>query len=430
MLKLLASVAFGAVLVSTPAARLPPAPQAAAGAEATSAAAAARDRNRECGRSPGTCRRGARSPAERGDRRAQARRHRAAGAGGDRRQEAARRGGAGRPRRSDPVSEGDRHSARWCRRREPMSLDTMFDLASLTKVVATTTSVMMLVERGQLRLNDRVADFIPGFERYGKARHHHPPPADPHLGPAAGPGSRRGVDRQRHGDRAGDRGSARPTPPGQRFVYSDINFFLLGDIVRRVSGVTLDRFAKQEFFDPLGMKDTMFLPPAALRSRIAPTEAACRSSWPCEGAQTQMLRGVVHDPTARRMGGVAGHAGLFSTAADLAIFCRMLLGRRGVPRHPRPLAADGREDDQPGRSAPTRTSAVSAGTSTRRTRRTAASCCRSARSGTPASPARRCGSIRRPGCSSCSCRTACTRTARGTSRRCARASRPWRRRRS
>ena len=116
------------------------------------------------------------------------------------------------------------------------------------------------------------------------------------------------------------------SPPGTRFVYSDINFFLLGDIVRRVSGKPLDLFAKQEIFDRLGMKDTTFLPAQGLRSRIAPTERCPPMPMPCEEDQTQMLRGVVHDPTARRMGGVAGHAGLFSTAADLAIFCRMLLG--------------------------------------------------------------------------------------------------------
>jgi uncharacterized protein YbbC (DUF1343 family) len=211
---------------------------------------------------------------------------------------------------------------------EPMSLDTIFDLASLTKVVATTTSVMLLVERGKVRLNDRVATFIPGFERYGKAditiRH-----LLTHMS-----GLRPDVD-------LGEAWTGSDTavalaieevptaPPGQRFVYSDINFFLLGDIVRRVSGQPLDKFAKQEIFDPLGMKETTFLPPASLRPRIAPTESCLPFAWPCEGAETQMLRGVVHDPTARRMGGVAGHAGLFSTAADLAIFCRMLLGGGG-----------------------------------------------------------------------------------------------------
>ncbi len=145
------------------------------------------------------------------------------------------------------------------------------------------------------------------------------------------------------------------------------------------------------------MKDTMFLPPRALRPRIAPTESCTPLRWPCEGAETQMLRGVVHDPTARRMGGVAGHAGLFSTAADLAIFCRMLLdgGVYHGARMLSPLAvAKMTSPDDRRRSA---TCAASAGTSIRRTRRIAASCCRSGRSGTPASPARRCGSIRRPG---------------------------------
>ncbi len=92
-----------------------------------------------------------------------------------------------------------------------------------------------------------------------------------------------------------------------------------------MSGAPLDRFAHDRIFAPLGMKDTMFLPPAAVRRRIAPTESCTPLGWPCQGPDMSMLRGIVHDPTARRMGGVAGHAGLFSTAADLAIFSRMLL---------------------------------------------------------------------------------------------------------
>ena len=207
---------------------------------------------------------------------------------------------------------------------EAMTTDTIFDLASLTKVVATTTSVMMLIEDGKVRLNDRVATFIPGFERYGKGditiRH-----LLTHVS-----GLRPDVDL---GDMWTGYGKAielaiEETPtaaPGERFVYSDINFFLLGDIVRRVSGKTLDEFARQRIFTPLGMKDTGFNPPAAVHARVAPTENCTPYGWPCEGADRRILRGVVHDPTARRMMGVAGHAGLFSTAADLSIFCRMLL---------------------------------------------------------------------------------------------------------
>ena len=207
---------------------------------------------------------------------------------------------------------------------EPMTLDTMFDVASLTKVVATTTSVMMLIEQGRLRLVDRVATFIPGFERYGKAditiRH-----LLTHVS-----GLRPDVDLG--DDWVGTDAAIKlaieevPTaPPGARFVYSDINFFLLGEIVHRITGKPLDQYTQERVFKPLGMKDTMFNPPASLMSRIAPTESCTPFGWPCDGPGRKMLRGVVHDPTARRMNGVAGHAGLFSTAADLAIFSRMLL---------------------------------------------------------------------------------------------------------
>ena len=222
---------------------------------------------------------------------------------------------------------------------EPMTLDTVFDLASLTKVVATTTSVMMLVEDGRIRLSDRVAAYIPGFERYGKGditlRH-----LLTHVS-----GLRPDVD-------LADDWTGYDTaitlaieevpgsPPGERFVYSDINFFLLGDIVRRVSGQPLERFAKERIFAPLKMTDTMFLPPASLQSRIAPTESCTPYGWPCEGPDMKMLRGTVHDPTARRMGGVAGHAGLFGTAADLSVFVRTLLagGAFGGRRILSPLA--------------------------------------------------------------------------------------------
>jgi uncharacterized protein YbbC (DUF1343 family)/CubicO group peptidase (beta-lactamase class C family) len=209
---------------------------------------------------------------------------------------------------------------------ETMTLDTIFDMASLTKVIATTTSVMKLMEDGRIRMNDRVAAFIPGFERYGKAditiRHlmTHTSGLRPDLDLADDwSGSEVAINLAIE--------EVPTSSAGERFVYSDINYILLGDIVRRVSGKPLNEFARKEIFEPLGMGDTMFLPGATLRPRIAPTEKCTPMGWPCEGPDMQVLRGVVHDPTARRMGGVAGHAGLFSTAADVSIFCRMLLNK-------------------------------------------------------------------------------------------------------
>jgi uncharacterized protein YbbC (DUF1343 family)/CubicO group peptidase (beta-lactamase class C family) len=214
---------------------------------------------------------------------------------------------------------------------EAMTEDTIFDLASLTKVVATTTSVMKLVEEGRIRLNDPVAQFVPDFGKYNKSgitiRHllMHTSGLRPDLE----------LEVEFHGADEAIRRAVEevPTaPPGERFVYSDINFFLLGDIVRRVSGERLDTYSKTHVFEPLGMRDTTFLPPETLRPRIAPTEPCDALAWPCTGKT--FLRGVVHDPTARRMDGVAGHAGLFSTADDLSRFCRMLLGggRLGAAR--------------------------------------------------------------------------------------------------
>ena len=203
---------------------------------------------------------------------------------------------------------------------EPMTPDTVFDLASLTKVIATTTSVMILIDEGRIGLNDRVAAYIPGFDRYGKGditiRH-----LLTHMS-----GLRPDVDLadQWSGADTAIALAVEEVPrflSGTRFIYSDINFFLLGDIVRRVSGQPLDRFSHERIFAPLGMSDTTFTPGESERSRIAPT------------AGVAALRGIVHDPTSRRMGGVAGHAGLFSTAADLATFCRMILNggaHRGV----------------------------------------------------------------------------------------------------
>jgi uncharacterized protein YbbC (DUF1343 family)/CubicO group peptidase (beta-lactamase class C family) len=221
---------------------------------------------------------------------------------------------------------------------EPMTLDTMFDMASLTKVVATTTCAMILIEDGKIRLSDRVAAYIPGFDRYGKGSitirqlMTHTSGLRPDLDMS---------EEFSDYDTAIVRATEEiPTsPPGERFVYSDINYFLLGDIIARVSGMSLDKFAAARVFGPLGMRDTMFKPPSSLRPRIAPTEKCTPLGWPCEGPGAVMMRGVVHDPTARRMGGVAGHAGLFGTATDLSLFCRMLLanGRLGQARILSPL---------------------------------------------------------------------------------------------
>lgn len=207
---------------------------------------------------------------------------------------------------------------------EPMTLDTIFDMASLTKVVATTSAVMMLVEEGRIRLSDPVAKYIPDFAKYGKDRvtvrhlltHMSGLRPDVDLGdPWVGYDAAIAL--------AGE--EVLGAPPGRRFVYSDIGFFLLADIVSKVSGQPFEQFVNARLFGPLGMKDTGFKPAATLRDRIAPTEVCTPFGWPCAGPDAQMLRGTVHDPTARRMGGVAGHAGLFSTADDIARFARMLL---------------------------------------------------------------------------------------------------------
>ena len=201
--------------------------------------------------------------------------------------------------------------------REPMTLDTIFDAASLTKVVATTPSVMKLFEQGKIRLDDPVTKYLPEFQG-GKSditvrllmTHFSGMPPDLILKPRWS-GYETGIQKALN--------TVPINPPGARFVYSDINFILMGEIVRRVSGETLPQFAHEQIYAPLGMKDTQFQPPASLRERIAPTQIDA-------DAGGQPLRGLVHDPTARYMGGVAGHAGAFTTGDDLAKYAEMLLG--------------------------------------------------------------------------------------------------------
>ncbi|HEV3470947.1 MAG TPA: exo-beta-N-acetylmuramidase NamZ domain-containing protein [Pyrinomonadaceae bacterium] len=223
--------------------------------------------------------------------------------------------------------------------REEMTADTVFDVASLTKVVATATSAMILVERGKLRLADPVSRYIPELKGGGRElvtvehllthRSGYAPDFD--LG-----------EEWEGREEMLKRLYAEPLrhAPGARFVYSDIGMIALGEVIHRVAGRPLDEFARENIFGPLGMRDTGFRrigggAPAAgrddLLARVAPTERlrGVKSYLGGTGAAGpeggRILRGEVHDPTAHRMGGVAGHAGLFSTADDLAVFCQMIL---------------------------------------------------------------------------------------------------------
>jgi len=193
--------------------------------------------------------------------------------------------------------------------------DTIYDAASLTKVLATTTAIMQLGEQGKIELDAPVARYLPDFAQQQKQnvtiRHlltHTSglragiPRGDPPWSGAAAALDRACAEELRH-------------PPGSAVLYSDINFILLGEVVHRVSEQRLDVYTAKEVFQPLKMRNTGFLPTEARRQQIAPTELVAG----------QMIHGVVHDPTSRAMGGVAGHAGLFTTAADLARFCRMLI---------------------------------------------------------------------------------------------------------
>jgi uncharacterized protein YbbC (DUF1343 family)/CubicO group peptidase (beta-lactamase class C family) len=199
--------------------------------------------------------------------------------------------------------------------RSAMTVDTIFDIASLTKVVATTTAIMQLEEQGRIRINDPVVKYIPEFGQNQKEditirdllTHHSGLAPDLDLTQAWS-----GRDVAYRMAFASD-----PiAPAGVRFIYSDINFIVLGAVVERVTGMPLDAYCEQEIFAPLGMAHTRFRPPPDWYERIAPTEY---------DEHGQMLRGIVHDPTSRRMGGVAGHAGVFSTADDLAAFAQALL---------------------------------------------------------------------------------------------------------
>ncbi len=217
----------------------------------------------------------------------------------------------------------ERHDKRWrneygCRMVDPevrsMALDTIFDAASLTKVMATTPAIMLLVQDGKLDLDAPASRWLKEFTGDGKdtitvrQMLTHVSGLRPGLG---------GGSAWQGYDTGVAKAMAEPvqSPAGTEFRYSDLNFILLGEIVHRISGETLDKFVWTRLYQPLSMEDTGYLPTPLKKDRIAPTTR--------EG--DQVIQGVVHDPTSRRMGGVAGHAGLFTNARDTARFCRMLL---------------------------------------------------------------------------------------------------------
>ncbi len=198
--------------------------------------------------------------------------------------------------------------------RYPMTVDTIFDIASLTKVVATTNAVMQLVDAGLVDLNAPVSKYLPEFNNNGKSRITikelltHTSGLRPEVSCASG---WRGYD----GAISAIAGDHPLCPPGTTFKYSDANFITLGEVVHRVSGKPLDVYCQEKIFRPLGMRHTTFKPPSKWMNLIAPTDI-----------QNNRLRwGEVSDPTAHRMGGVAGNAGVFSTADDLALLVQMLL---------------------------------------------------------------------------------------------------------
>lgn len=210
----------------------------------------------------------------------------------------------------------------------PMEVSMIFDVASITKPVATATSLMILLEQGRIRLWDRVRDYVPEFtsckgpetQPVDEARIWHllthtsglPPYADPEE-------VKKAVEHPVTLEQLVSyiARMEKPYPPGERFQYSCLGYITLGYIIEKISGKTLAEFARENIFKPLGMRDTAFAPSEDLRSRCVPTLVI----------DGKPLVGEVHDPLARLLGGVSGNAGLFSTADDLAVYGQMLLQR-------------------------------------------------------------------------------------------------------
>jgi CubicO group peptidase (beta-lactamase class C family) len=233
--------------------------------------------------------------------------------------------------------------SQWVPEDRPMSADMIFDMASVTKPVATATSIMILVERGRLRLLDKVKDHVPDFAPYllekgipgEDARLWHLLTHTSGLPPYTDP---KEVERL-YGNPCSTEilvkhiaGLRKESLPGAVFTYSCLNYITLASIVKSVTGKSVAEFAEENIFRPLGMKRTFFVPPADCLDLCVPTQVY----------DGKPLRGVVHDPLARLQGGVSGNAGLFSTADDLAVFAQMMLdgGARGKVRVLGPLAVE------------------------------------------------------------------------------------------
>jgi CubicO group peptidase (beta-lactamase class C family) len=196
----------------------------------------------------------------------------------------------------------------------PMSIDTIFDLASLTKPIATATSAMHLIEQGKLSPDDLVCKYWPAFAANGKDKvtiahlllHTSGLTADNPIGDYA-------AGKVKALEKIAD--LKLEAPAGTRFKYSDMGFIALGEAIEKVAGMPVDAYAKKHVFEPLAMTDTAFKPDEALKIRIAPTGVR----------DGKIILGEVHDPRSFKLGGVAGHAGLFATGDDIARYCRMLL---------------------------------------------------------------------------------------------------------
>ena len=202
-----------------------------------------------------------------------------------------------------------------------MELETIFDIASLTKIVATTTAIMLLYEPGLIDIKKSVATYLPDFGVQGKGK----VTIEQIMRHRAGliPGNPKEEYKNGFPTALKSIYALPPAyPPGTKYEYSDLGYIVLVAIIEKITGMKFDQFCQEKIFKPLGMNHTCFNPPASLHEFCAPCERDECGNW---------LKGVVHDPRARLLGGVAGHAGVFSTAHDLVCFCQMILNK-GVSR--------------------------------------------------------------------------------------------------